>query len=143
MPISFYNGYRFDTKAEINEHGTNCLSKAHSDIVKAREICYTYRVNHLGIFIDFPPWESDLNYYNATLAHKVNNDFAPKINAILGSIDHPRFGLIPTVITTKTIAKDEEILVDYEYPEEMITETKWYFDLKEKSKQENSQKGVP
>ena len=134
MAISFYNGYRFDSKAKIDAHGRNCVLKTQMlnrdiDLLKAKDLCTKYRMNQFNILIDIPPWEDDLNLYNATLAHKVNNDFEPEINALFGSIDHPRFGLIPAVVTTRKIAKNEEILLDYGYMEETRSQAEWYFEF--------------
>ena len=144
MVVSFYNGYRFSTKAEKDDHGKNCpiIAKKYSklenaDILIFEDQCKTYRMNSYDILINIPPWENDLNVYNATLAHKVNNEFEPRINALFGSIEHPRFGFIPAVLSSRDIRKDEEILLDYGYFGEMKNEAEWYFELKAKRQKEN------
>ena len=86
-------------------------------------------------------WKDDLNLYNATLAHKINNAFWPKKNAEFGSVEHPRFGLIPCVKTIKNIKKGEEIFLDYGYDKNPSPEAKsthqWYFDQKAQVQLEN------
>ena len=57
-----------------------------------------------------------------------------KANALYSAIDHPRFGVIPTIISLRPIKKGEEILTDYNYKGELVN-TKvglgWDSDVKE------------
>lgn len=56
---------------------------------------------------------SSEEFYRATNGHKVNHSNNP--NAIYYLLDHPRFGLLPSVVSVKPIKAGEEILVDYNY----------------------------
>jgi hypothetical protein len=55
----------------------------------------------LGALTDLPEEYDDLNIFNATLAHKTNNNFPPYINTYFGQLEHPRFGLIVTVTASR------------------------------------------
>ena len=46
--------------------------------------------------------------YCASLAHKTNHSFLP--NAEFVAFDHPRFGLVPCLLSTHDIEEDEEIV---------------------------------
>ena len=140
--VSFYNGYRCETKEEIEIYGKECPKRTEG--ISAMDIlikCTKYRMNGFGeVLFDIPPWKDDLNLYNATLAHKVNNAFWPQKNAEFASIEHPRFGLIPCVKTIKNVRKDEEIFLDYGYDKVNAGDAKthqWYFDQKDKVILEN------
>ena len=51
--------------------------------------------------------------YKASLAHKANHSFTPNCRFTL--FDHPRFGPVPAVITTKEVCRDDELTVSYDY----------------------------
>ena len=63
--------------------------------------------------IDIPEKFWELKNYNASLAHKTNHSFMP--NSEFMVFDHPRFGVIPCVLSTHDIKKGEEIFVHYGY----------------------------
>jgi len=63
--------------------------------------------------------------YKASLAHKANHSFTP--NARFSLFDHPRFGLIPAIVTTKEVCKDDEVTVSYDYA--MDDAPPWYQEL--------------
>ena len=140
--VSFYNGYRCETKEEMEIYGKECPKRTEGISAMDKLIkCTKYRMNGFGeVLFDIPPWKDDLNLYNATLAHKVNNAFWPQKNAEFASIEHPRFGLIPCVKTIKNVRKDEEIFLDYGYDKVNAGDAKthqWYFDQKDKVILEN------
>jgi hypothetical protein len=54
-----------------------------------------------GILSDIPQEFDNLNIYNATLAHKTNNNFGSYINAKFWGMEHPRFGLIVSVVAIR------------------------------------------
>ena len=81
-------------------------------------------------YIDFPPDKADLGIYCASLGHKVggagtelstvlyctvlycvqvNHSFLP--NCKFGSMWHPRWGRVRTVVTTKELEQGQELLV--------------------------------
>ena len=66
-------------------------------------------------FSSIPRHWDDLNVYNATLTHKINNKFHPFTNAEFGLMDHPRFGSIVTAIALKDIDVGTELFLDYSY----------------------------
>jgi len=60
----------------------------------------------------------------------VNHSFKP--NAHYDAIDHPRFGIIASVVSFKPIKKGEEIFTDYHYPGRLVNNIgglEWYSDL--------------
>ncbi|CAB4068287.1 SETD7 [Lepeophtheirus salmonis] len=63
--------------------------------------------------MDIPVEFRDIKNYCATLAHKTNHSFLP--NAEFLSFDHPRFGVIPCLVTNHDVEAGEEIFVHYGY----------------------------
>ena len=77
------------------------------------------------IYIPKEYW--DISKYRSTLGHKFNHSF--KFNkSKYGYADHPRFGLIRTVVAIGNINKGEEIFTHYNYPDGNLV-PKWYSDL--------------
>jgi len=75
-----------------------------------------------GIVLDVPGILGSTNYYIASLGHKVNHTFDPaKRNSVYAHCQHPRFGHIKSVKTTRKVAKDEELLVNYGYDIHNVT----------------------
>ena len=72
--------------------------------------------------IDIPKEFIPLTNYCASLAHKTNHSFIP--NAEFVVFDHPRFGLVPSILTTQDIDAGEEIFCHYGY--EMDDCPTWY-----------------
>jgi len=67
-------------------------------------------------------WDSDamvyipknyinINAYNASSGHKINHNSDYNVDA--GYIDHPRFGKIRSIVTTKNLKAGEEIFCEY------------------------------
>ena len=54
-------------------------------------------------------------------------------NSVFSMAEHPRFGIVITVVSTRFIRKDQEILLDYQYGNDKTYEDffPWYFDSKE------------
>jgi hypothetical protein len=127
--VAFYTGMQF-TKDEELDYDKTCKANNGGDLM-ARQKCHKYKImTYMGAMIIIPPEWDDLNLYNATLGHKVNNKFAPEINANFGQMEHPRFGAIVMVYATKIITEGEEILLDYEYPFSRLAKelAPWYFE---------------
>lgn len=91
----------------------------------------TWETNNYRIFdpadmphgtIDIPTWAQDSKQYCASLAHKCNHSFLP--NAEFVVFDHPKFGLIPCLLSIADIRKDEEVLVGYGY--DLTDSPVWY-----------------
>ena len=61
--------------------------------------------------IDIPKEYIDTANYCASLAHKTNHSFMP--NAEFVVFDHPRFGLVPCILSTQDIDEGQEIFVHY------------------------------
>ena len=60
-----------------------------------KKACFKNKLHSLfGDMLDIPPWWDFRSYYNATLAHMVNNRFEPNINCKFGAMEHPRFGWV-------------------------------------------------
>jgi hypothetical protein len=75
--------------------------------------------------IDIPKEFIDTANYCASLAHKTNHSFVP--NAEFVVFDHPRFGLVPCLLSTQDIDCHEEIFVHYGY--ELDDCPDWYYLL--------------
>jgi len=73
---------------------------------------YKIRLNG-AVDLDIPPAFASTLVYSATKGHKANHAFGKAANARWGRMDHPRFGLICTVVAKCGIVEGEEILVDY------------------------------
>ena len=58
--------------------------------------------------IDIPTWAQSSTRYIATLAHKTNHSFHPNAQFII--FDHPKYGLIPGIMTIEDIAEGNEVL---------------------------------
>ena len=98
--IALYNGLHFPGKAEIDAHKAHCQNSTEGATETEKKAkCFKYRIyNLVGELLNIPPWLDDIQLYNATLAHKVNNKFPPFTNCAFGSMEHPRFGAIGTYI---------------------------------------------
>jgi len=74
-----------------------------------------YRVKVNGDFdIDIPEDMRNVTSYCASLAHKANHSFAP--NCRWGRVDHPRFGMISSLVAKQDILPGEEVTVNYRLP---------------------------
>ncbi len=51
----------------------------------------------------------DSKQYCASLAHKCNHSFLPNSEFVV--FDHPKFGLIPCLLSIADIPKDQEVYV--------------------------------
>jgi len=98
-----------------------------------------YRVKVNGDFdIDIPEDMRSVTSYSASLAHKANHSFAA--NCRWGRIDHPRFGMISSLVAKQDILPGEEVTVNYRLPLHLapswFTEcwTRWQNDSKEKNR---------
>ncbi len=63
---------------------------------------------------------------------KVNHSFEP--NAIFSTLDHPRFGVVASVISLRPIKAGEEIFTNYGYEPDVISSKYgfgWFTDLQE------------
>ena len=78
-----------------------------------------------SFFLDFPPARASLTEYSASLGHKVNHSFSP--NCKFGTIQHPRWGRVRTVVTTELVRAGQELLVDYGY--DLLRCPDWYRDM--------------
>jgi len=108
--LAFYNGIRLNPKKARDE--PNWEDNA-------------YRIfdpTHKNGTIDIPKEFISSANYCASLAHKTNHSFCP--NAEFVAFDHPRFGLVPSILSTHDIDPDEEIFVHYGY--ELEDSPDWY-----------------
>jgi len=91
----------------------------------------TWETNNYKIFdpsnipagtIDIPVWAQATKSYCCTLAHKCNHSFLPNSEFVV--YDHPKFGVIPCIITIADIFKGEEVFVGYGY--DLEDSPDWY-----------------
>ena len=84
-----------------------------------------YKVNfNTGLDLDIPHDMRRTDQYCTTLAHKANHSFRP--NTRWGRMDHPRFGLVVTLLAVREISVGEEITVNYNYS--LSVAPAWYRD---------------
>ncbi len=110
--LSFYNGRRIEPKDWVDWDNLDWAENA-------------YKIFDPAIkngTIDIPPEYRSEDAYCASLAHKTNHSFLP--NAEFVSFEHPRFGIVPCLVSTHDIEKDEEIFVHYGY--DLGNSPEWY-----------------
>ena len=100
--LAFYNGVRL-TSEECAQPCEDWRDDAYKIMDQTEE----------ENVLDIPQQFRCLSQYRASLAHKANHSFQP--NAKFCSFFHPRFGLIPALISLTQISAGVEILVNYEY----------------------------
>ena len=64
----------------------------------------------------------------------VNHAYPPKANCKFSNMEHPRYGVISTLVSTRPINKDDELFLDYGYKDQESSRVyfPWYFEGKEK-----------
>ncbi|CAB4067978.1 SETD7 [Lepeophtheirus salmonis] len=72
--------------------------------------------------MDIPQECISLDKYTSSLAHKVCHSFTP--NCDFDKYDHPRFGVILSVVSLREILEGEELTVDYKY--DLNVAPSWY-----------------
>ena len=84
-----------------------------------------YRVHLTSeLDIDIPDDMRELDQYCATLSHKANHSFQP--NCRWSRTDHPRFGFICSITSSREIKAGEEVTVNYRLP--LHHAPAWYVD---------------
>ena len=83
-----------------------------------------YSIKDDAITINVLKEHWSIDKYRATLGHKVNHSFK-KANTDFGSAVHPRYGPIRTIVSNRKIKKGEQLLCNYQYPEDSAI-PKWY-----------------
>ena len=116
--LAFYNGVRL-TSEECAQPCEDWRDDAYKIMDQTEE----------ENVLDIPQQFRHLSQYRASLAHKANHCFQP--NAKFCSFFHPRFGLIPALISLKHISAGMEILVNYEYS--FDSSPPWYSQLQVES----------
>ena len=83
------------------------------------------------ITIDVPPQFTSIVDYRSSLGHKANLKLdEDEVNAEFGEMNHPRFGLVRCIRSTRDIEPGEEIYVDYGYGEEEEDwQPNWYKNI--------------
>ncbi|KAL1919222.1 uncharacterized protein VTP21DRAFT_1914 [Calcarisporiella thermophila] len=99
--VAFYNGIRLTHKeVDARDWSLNSNTISLDD----------------SVVLDVPAEYTSTRRYAASLGHKANHTFeAP--NARYDVCDHPRFGSIKCIRTTREVQAHEEIVVDYDYNE--------------------------
>jgi len=88
-------------------NGTRVVPSIHED-------WSDYKVHFSTEFdIDIPDDMRRTDQYCSTLAHKANHSFTP--NTKWGRMDHPKFGMVVTLLALRSITEGEEITVNYNY----------------------------
>lgn len=126
--VALYNGHKYDNDLdEMRTRMSDCDYNS-SKSEKERHRCLTYRyTSSLGFQIDLP--EETLSEYKASSGHKANHAFGKRNNVGYAYLDHPRFGLIMSVIALRNVKRDEELCTSYGYSD-YEPAFDWYFKLK-------------
>ena len=105
--VAFYNGVRIGQE-DPNPHGTTgyCIF-----VDWGKQLPFPFPWVKEGEQIDIPGKYQDSQDYTATLAHKVNHSFST--NCEFTNFCHPCYGLLPAIIATSDVAKDEELFTNY------------------------------
>jgi histone-lysine N-methyltransferase SETD7 len=103
--LAFYNGVKLE--------GKDCIKSDtwEEDAYKIMDLLETEETES-GV-LDIPPEYQDTQHYCASLAHKTNHSFKPNTKFTLFS--HPRFGLVPALVTLLPVPHGSEVLVNYDY----------------------------
>ena len=110
--LAFYNGIRREPKKTFDKPDWNKSAYRIFDPTRKKGS------------LDIPNEFVSLSNYCATLAHKTNHSFLP--SAEFEVYDHPRFGLVPCLMTNTDIRAGEEIFVHYGYDLDRCPD--WYSD---------------
>ena len=116
---SIFKNVTFDTYADV-----------HKNVIELND----------SFTMDVPPNYSNIIDYRSSLAHKVNFKWKEsEINGEFADMNHPRFGSVICIRSTRDIEIGEEIYVDYGYGEdEEDWHPKWYKDILREQKDENN-----
>ena len=133
--IAYYSLYLYKYYNEANIYFENCRLNQSRSLEERRE-CFKYQIPlmHYQAFISLPP-EMD-NGPCPNFGPKVNHHFQFN-NSAFGEIEHPRWGVIVGVGTTKQIRAGEEIYSYYSYENQnnFKTDFPWYHDAYMKYKE--------
>ena len=80
--------------------------------------------------LDIREEHRSISAYSASLAHKTNHSFNP--NSQFHVFDHPRWGLVPCIVSTQDIQEGGEIFVRYGYDLSYCPE--WYAEVWERGR---------
>lgn len=116
-----FNGYRVPLYG-----GTHPATGIDDEQERYERLAYNIHMpEDENFYIDFPPNQADTRKYCASLGHKVNHSFHP--NCEFGTVQHPVWGRVRTVVTLQPVHQGEELLVDYGY--DLLRCPDWYRDL--------------
>ena len=117
-----FNGYRVPLYG-----GTHPATGIDDEQERYERLAYNIHMpEDENFYIDFPPDQADTRKYCASLGHKVgqymkltevlsacqvNHPFHP--NCEFGTVQHPVWGRVRTVVTLQPVRRGEELLVDY------------------------------
>ena len=110
--LAFYNGIRREPKRTFDP--PDWVKSAYRIFDPARK----------KGSLDIPPEYVDSKNYCASLSHKTNHSFMP--SAEFEVYNHPRFGLVPCLVSITSIKAGEEIFVHYGYTLDHCPD--WYTD---------------
>ena len=97
--IGFFNGIRITlSETLVNDDIKRSVHKMWNDWIDD-ELLYV------------PKEYISINAYNASFGHKINHNSEANVDA--GYIDHPRFGRIRSIVTTKDVKAGQEIFCQY------------------------------
>ena len=95
--------------------------------------CGKHRVHMFdedSVQYDIPLAADGPELYAATSGHFVNHSFR-KWHALIGSMEHPRHGIVPVIRLERKVAAGEEILAHYNlHGDEGGEATRWYEELR-------------
>merc|ERR1712080_501471 len=100
---------------------------------------YSLTVAARDAMINIPPEYDRPDLFLPSLGPKVNHHFR-KNNSEYYLMDHPRWGAIQGVVTTKDVKAGEELFTHYGYePDDFPNDFPWYWELKRNIEKEERQ----
>ena len=123
--VSYYNGIRL-SQAEVDARNwaknSNTIVLTEADDGDDSDDSKCGDDSNDGVSIDVPAHFASEKVYCASLGHKVNHTFdAVRVNCVYAHCEHPRFGHIRCIRTTRAVDPGQELLVDYGYDVDNVT----------------------
>ena len=129
---AFYNGVRLagcDLQGWEEEEEADCDYRIYVNMINLQEVQDDGSDVDVEERLDIPGQYRSVSQYCATLAHKCNHSFSP--NCEFSQYLHPRYGLLPCILTTRPVRQGEELLTYYRY---LLSDCpQWYSDLWDRS----------
>lgn len=110
--VSLYSGLMYNTQGARSIREFQCDTDSRLPKDKRARCTQNRKYLYNGEdYIDIPEELDNPEAFQATVGHKVRHSLEP--NAVYGLLDHPRFGLIHSIVSIVPIKAGDEILVNH------------------------------